>query len=467
MSKAAADKLFNRAACPLPDAVEETGGTNMEAIVHMPLAPPRMADDGFVPLIREVVDAACASSEAHPVAVAANVLAFFSAILGRGVFQRIGDAAIHCRPFLLIVGKSGKARKGTAEHTVREVFKRADGLIRKHYANEDKLRVHAGGLATGEGVAWAIRDPRDADEQGKGGDLGIHDKRLLVVESEFDNLLSQLRRENNTLSATVRNLFDGRDLEPLTKTSQTRATRPHVCIIGHITGHELREKSTENDAANGLMNRFMLLYVYRPKLVPLPQPTPEHRLEALARRIADAVIAAAGADLHANNNREVALEEEARALWVASYPHLTRDRDGKGGNLLARSEVYARMLAMIFAAMDGRPAIEPCDLRAAIAWVEYWHASVTYVFNCADEEDGLDPFTAQVLEVIHKQPGITLTGLQDHWKRKRIKEVKASLERLLNLAPPLAEERRDANTGGRSALRYYPAEKSHLEKKVN
>jgi len=446
-----------------PTALAEPG----EAGAQSPLAPPRMANEGFVPLLQAIVDAACASSEAHPVAVAANVIAFFSAMVGRGIFQRIGDAAIHCRPFLLIVGKSGKARKGTAEHTVREIFKRADVLLRKHYANEDKLRVHAGGLATGEGVAWAIRDPRDPDDQGKGGDLGIHDKRLLVIESEFDNLLSQLRRENNTLSATVRNLFDGRDLEPLTKTSQTRATRPHVCIIGHITGHELREKSTENDAANGLMNRFMLLYVYRPKLVALPEPTPERKLDQLAERITDAVIAAADDDLHANNNREAILEEEARALWIKSYPHLTRDRDGKGGSLLARSEVYARMLAMVFASMAGRLNIEPRDLTAAIAWVEYWHASVTFTFNCADQEEGLDAFTAQVLEVITRQPGITLTGLQDHWKRKRTKEVKSSLERLLNLAPPMAEERTDTNTGGRKALKYYPVEKSHLEKKVN
>lgn len=467
---AAADKLTGRNArrntSAAPD-IEPADPSPPELVVHSPLAPPRMADDGFVPLLREITDVACASSEAHPVAVAANVVAFFSAAVGRAVFQRIGDAAIHCRPFLLIVGKSGKARKGTAEHTVREVFKRADVLLRQHYANEDKLRVHAGGLATGEGVAWAIRDPREPDEQGKGGDLGIHDKRLLVIESEFDNLLSQLRRENNTLSATVRNLFDGRDLEPLTKTSQTRATRPHVCIVGHITGHELRQKSTENDAANGLMNRFMLLYVYRPKLVALPEPTPDAKLDQLARRITDAVIAAAGDDLHANNTREITLEEEARALWVESYPHLTRDRDGKGGNLLARSEVYARMLAMVFASMDGRRGIEPCDLRAAIAWVEFWHASVTYTFNCADQEEVLDAFSGQVLEVITRQPGITLTGLQDHWKRKRIKEVKSSLERLLNLAPPLAEERRDTGTGGRSALRYYPVEKSHLEKKVN
>ena len=440
-------------------------GSEMEPVG--PLAPPRMADEGYVPLVAAIVAAACDSSEAHPVAVAANVITFFSAMIGRGIFQRIGDAAIHCRPFMLIVGKSGKARKGTAEHTVREIFKRADGLLRKRLANEDKLRIHAGGVATGEGIAYAIRDPREADEHGKGSDTGVHDKRLLVIESEFDNLLSHLRRENNTLSATVRNLFDGRDLEPLTKTSQTRATRPHVCIIGHITGHELREKSTENDAANGLMNRFMLAYVYRPKLVPLPKPTPEATLDELAKHIANAVIAAAGNDLHASNNREVVLGAEAERLWVDSYPHLTRDRDGKGGSLLARSEVYARMLAMIFASMDGRREIAPRDLNAAIAWVEYWHASVSYTFNCADDGSDLDPFTTQVYEVIAKQPGITLTELQDHWKRKRTKEVKASLERLLNLAPPLAEEREDKNTGGRKARRYYPAEKLHLEKKVN
>ena len=110
----------------------EVAQPSVDAAAHSPLAPPRMADEGFPPLIREIVDAACASSEAHPVAVAANVVAFYSAIIGRGIFQRIGDAVIHCRPFLLIVGKSGKARKGTAEHTVREVFKRADALLRKH-----------------------------------------------------------------------------------------------------------------------------------------------------------------------------------------------------------------------------------------------------------------------------------------------------------------------------------------------
>ena len=96
--------------------------------------------------------------------------------------------------------------------------------------------------------------------------------------------------------------------------------------------------------------------------------------------------------------------------------------------------------AMIFAAMDGRHEVHPDDLLAAIAWVEYWHASVTYVFHCHDEEDGLDPFTSEVLKAIQSQPGIKLSELQDKWKRHRIKDVHKSLERLLNLAPPLVED---------------------------
>lgn len=421
-----------------------------------PLAPPSMDEAGFPPLLRDIVDAACKSSEAHPVAVACNVIAFFSCMIGRGAFQRIGDATIHCRPFQLIVGKSGKARKGTAEHTVREVFRRADALVRDELGNDDRLRVHAGGLSTGEGIAWAIRDPREADEHGKGADAGVNDKRLLVIESEFDNLLSQLRRENNTLSATVRNLFDGRDMEPLTKTSQTRATRPHVVIIGHITGHELREKSTENDAANGLMNRFMLLYVFRPKLVPLPEPTPSHVVDLLASKIAASVLGITGGNLHAHNDQEIELSPAARQMWVNEYPRLTRDRDGKGGSLLARSELFARMLAMIFACMAGRSQIEPDDLRAAIAWVEYWHASVTYVFNTPDDAGELDSFTASVLEVISKNPGITLTALHAHWHNNNSSGVKKSIEKLVNLAPPLVDCRKDTKTGGRAALKFYP-----------
>lgn len=421
-----------------------------------PLAPPVMDQAGFPGLLADIVDAATATSEAHPVAVAANVLAMFSCMVGRGPHQWIGDAVVWARLFLLIVGKSGKARKGTAEHTPLRIFRAADEIVRQRRNINDRLRIHAGGLSTGEGIVYAIRDADEAKE-----DAGVKDKRLLVVEPEFDNVLSHVRREGNTLSSTIRNLWDGRDLEPLSKSGQKsgeRATHPHVVIIGHITGFELREKATENDAANGLLNRFITLFVHRPKLVPLPEPTPEARIKELAERMADAILAATDADFYANNKTEIRLGDEARAFWIEHYPALSKDRDGKGGSLMARAEVYARVLAMIFCLLDGRREIEPADLRAALAWVDYWRASVDFIYRMADEDGELDPFAQQVFDAIRAKPGISATELSNHFSRKRsASEIKRALEVLVGMAPPLVESRKRP-TAGRAAIEYHPYE---------
>lgn len=422
-----------------------------------PFAPPVIAADAMPTLVRDVVAAATQSSEAHPVAVAANIIALFCCAIGRAAFQRIGDATIHARPFLLVVGKSGKARKGTAEHTPREVAKRADTLSRTRHASDDRLRIHAGGLSSGEGVGWAIRDPREPDDKtGKGGDPGVIDKRLMVIESEFANVLAQVKREGNILSATIRNLWDGRDIEPLTKTNQLTVTRPHVVLVGHVTGHELREKSSENDAANGLLNRFLVLHVQRPKLVPLPEPTPPDVLDSLAERLADAIDFATGGNPHGNNTHEVTLSPSAKEVWCELYPDITRDGEGRAGSLMARSEVYARMLAMVFALMDKRDVIEPGDLLSALAWINYWRESINYIWRDGEEPTELDEFTQAVLDEIVRNPGVKLSELQEVWRRKRIPEVNAALEMLANLAPPLVEMRRDSTAGGRPAHRYYP-----------
>lgn len=423
-----------------------------------PLAPPQMRPEGFPPLLKQICDLATENSEAHPVAVAANVIGFFSAMVGRAPFQRIGDAVAHCRPFIVICGKSGKARKGTSENLPRLIFKSVDAIVGKRLSADDRLRIHAGGLSTGEGIAWAIRDGKEADENGKGGDPGVPDKRLLVIESEFANVLNHCRREGNTLSATVRNLWDGRDLEPLTKSAPTRASAPHVVLLAHITGHELRERATEGDAANGLLNRMMVLFVYRPHLRPLPTRTDTTHVEGIAQRIADAIHAATRGELHGNCTHEVVMTPEACELWVKGYERLSQDREGKVGALLARSEIYARQLAMIFCLMDGRDEIEPCDLMAAMAWVDYWRESVEFVFRSGDgDDDGLDPFAREVLQAIASRPGITSTDLQKVWHNNRGPQVKAALDTLLNLAPPLVIAKKDPRTTGRAPVRYYQA----------
>ena len=422
-----------------------------------PLAPPVMAPEHLPGLLGDIVQAACADSEAHPVAVALHVLCWFCCAIGRGPYQRVGDAVIHARVYALVVGKSGKARKGTAEHTPREIFRRADQLLRDQHHNHNSLRIHAGGLSSGEGVAYAIRDAQTADDKtGKGGDPGVVDKRLLVVEPEFANVLAQVLRDGNTLSATVRNLFDGRDIEPLTKASPVRASRPHVVLIGHITGFELRAKSTSNDAANGLLNRFMVMHVQRPKLVPLPRSTPEDMLNNLAGRVAEAIDFATGGNPQAHNCLEVSMDAAAEALWSEHYSEVSRDRAGKAGSLTARSEMYGRMLAMVFALLDGRSTIAPTDIRIALAWVAYWHQSITYVFLTTDDDGELSPLCQELLALVRQRPGIKLTEVQDYKDRNKTRAVKDALQTLLGMAPPLIVMRLGEKTGGRRPHCYYP-----------
>lgn len=425
-----------------------------------PLAPPSMRPEGFPPLVRAIVDTACFSSEAHPVAVAANVVAWFGASVGRVPFQRIGDQKIHCRPFVLIVGKSAKARKGTSETTAREVFKRADAVQRRQTGTKNVLRFHKGGISTTEGIVKELRDPVEPDEKGKGGDPGVSDKRLAVIEPEFEGLMAAMQRDGNTLAGAIRTAWDGDPLAPMRQTNPFKVEYPHITLTCHCTGFALRTKVAENDIANGVMNRFMLVHVHRPKLVPLPEPTPEGVLDDLAQRLAVAIDYATKGDPHQRDKHEVAMTPEAKDVWCELYPAITRDRDGKAGSLMARSEVYARMLAMIFALMDCRSDIEPCDIFAALAWVDYWAASVAYVFHGdddADDEDGLDPFAAEVLQLVQAQPGIKLSELNARWSRNKTTEVREALEKLMSLAPPLVRQEVDKSTGGRVAKRYHPA----------
>lgn len=49
-----------------------------------------------------------------------------------------------------------------------------------------------------------------------------------MVESEFANVLQQSRRGGNTLSAALRDCWDGVDLKPATKTNRVHASEPHA-----------------------------------------------------------------------------------------------------------------------------------------------------------------------------------------------------------------------------------------------
>ncbi len=136
-----------------------------------------------------------------------------------------------------------------------------------------------GGLSSGEGVIWNVRDPIERQEKvpqrGRAptyetvvADPGIEDKRLLVVEQEFANVLKQTERQGNTLSPILRQGWETGNLRSMTKNSPAQATNAHISIIGHITDEELRRYLTATESANGFGNRFLWFMVRRSKLLP-------------------------------------------------------------------------------------------------------------------------------------------------------------------------------------------------------
>lgn len=195
-----------------------------------------------------------------------QLLTAFGNAVGRQPHFEIEGAAQRANLFVLVVGRSAKARKGTAWAHVVKLLKRVDlGWTEKCLASN---------LSSGEGVMWAVRDQdikKDDATNGQERHWGEieNDKRLLVVQSEFASALRIQRREGNVLSAIVRQAWDGGKLRILTKNSPVEATGAHISIIGHITIDELVWELTATDEANGYANRFLFVCAERSKLLPL------------------------------------------------------------------------------------------------------------------------------------------------------------------------------------------------------
>ena len=256
---------------------------------------------------------------------------------------------------------------------------------------EPELRVLAG-LATGEGLIFTIRDPGGKpDNEGNPSDPGVPDKRLLVLDTEFASTLAKASRTDSVLSAIVRKAFDGATLDNPTKVDPYKASRSHIGIIGHITPRELIEKLSATDCTNGFANRFAFVYSRRPKLVPLPRPTPESILRKLAETTATIIYQARGfLELGGGSSIEISMTPEAESAWKGMYAQIVEDRPGIVGDLTQRAALHCWTLAALFALLDCRKRIEPVHLKAARAWVDYTIATASFVFSVHERQAKAD-----------------------------------------------------------------------------
>lgn len=364
-------------------------------------APPEAA--AFAGLAGDVVDAIAPHTEADPVAILVSLLVGFGSLVGSEPRYQVGATSHRANEFAVLVGPSGAGRKGSSWDVIETLLSAVD----PSWAAE---RV-VSGLSSGEGLIWHLRDRDDGLAP---------DRRTLVLEAEFASVLKAAAREQNTLSPVVRNAWDHRVLQVITKHDPARASDAHVAIIGHITADELVRHVGATEIANGFLNRFLLICVRRSRLLPEGgQPDP-----ATLISLADALRAAAS---FASWAQRVTLDDDARALWWQRYPALAAGRPGMWGAATARAEAHSVRLALVYALLDRQARISPTHLRAALALWDYAARSALHVFG-----DSIgDPMADDIRRALHENPaGLTRTELRDLFSRNR---TRAEIGRALNL----------------------------------
>jgi hypothetical protein len=188
--------------------------------------------------------------------------------------------------------------------------------------------------------------------------------------------MSRMRREGNSLSATLRAAWEGGNLSTLTVTARM-ARISHIGVLAHISPDEFRAKVKDSDLAGGTYNRFLPVFVACSKFLPGSTGAP------------DDLVARLGADLatrldKAGTRGLIELAPEASDTWRGLYLEFgSQDESGPVVQFTARAVSHCLRIAALYAALDGTD-ITTSHLHAAAALVRYSIDSARAVFTRGD-----------------------------------------------------------------------------------
>lgn len=412
--------------------VDSAGPMNVSSVrSFVSSAPAPLSREAYRGLAGRFVEIVGPESEADPAALLVQFLCAAGNALGDGP-HALAEASRHPgRLFVAIVGESSKARKGSSWGHVQKIVEWSfDGF-------RDQI---VSGLSSGEGLIARVGDA----EPGEDGDARTIDKRLLVVEGELAQPLRQMQRSGNTLSTTLRNLWDTGSAQIVTRNNPVKASRAHVSVIAHITVDELRQELSAVDSSNGFANRFIWVWSRRSKLLPEGGNVDHSALLALAQdleRVGE----------WARESRLLKRTPEARRLWASEYVRLSEPLHGLVGAVTSRSEAQVLRLSVLYAALDRSEEITVEHLQAALAVWRYCEDSARLIFGDKTGHKLAD----RLRDLLHRAgaAGLSLTEIQNLTGRNHSSEdLDAALSHLSRAGLAQMEKR---STGGRPESRWY------------
>ena len=200
-------------------------------------------------------------TEAHPAAILLQLLAAFGNAAGPGPHCMV-DATRHgLNLFVVLVGESSKARKGTSWNQIRRLFSEVDHPWVTERVTTARLTPAA--------LIYDLRDQQPPT-----------DRRLLALAEEFAAVLHDLGRTKGRLSPLLRCAWDSGDLRALEGRRPIQATGTHISLIAHITQRELAQHLHPTEAHNGFANRCLWTAVQRSQCLPEGGNMGSHELSA-------------------------------------------------------------------------------------------------------------------------------------------------------------------------------------------
>ncbi len=377
--------------------------------------PAPMREEAFYGLAGKMVKLLEPVLETDRASILSNVLGCTAVLFQHHAYFKVTADKHYPVDFYLTVGNSAVSRKGTTTNAVLEIMERVRVGYKDHIVR---------GLSTGQGLISALTKKKKADEEGDADSLlePIADA-VLVEISEFAELLAVMRREENTLSAVLRDAWDGKPLHVTTRNQPLKAKNVSLATIAHVTRAELLDKLSSTDKANGFANRFLFIWTERTKLISRGDMG---RLDynEIVRELHEAVRAAEGLG-------QMERDEDAEEMWSEEYKTLTMRGETITDALLSRAEAHVVRLSLLYALLDKSPVIRKWHLKAALAVWDYCEQSVRYVFG-----DVFDPDLNRILRKLEDGP-LTIGEI-----RRYVFGDNKSAERVQEMVLTLAEARK-------------------------
>lgn len=404
-----------------------------EGKYSLPLPPPgwprQLGEAAYQGRIGSIVRAILPHTESDPAAVLSQLLVACGNASGRGGHFYVGETRHGINIYTVIVGDTAKTRKGDSSNFVLSPFR----VVDRDWVEKQVQ----GGLSTGQGLIALAASADNSDAQS-------HDKRFLFLEDEFTSVLRRMRSAGNTLSAVLRQAWNGGTLRVTTRKSLLYVDDAHISLIGHVTRPDLLQYLNESDIYGGLFNRILWFCVRRSKLLPDGGRLPEQDFNTL---VTDLRIALE----FASKNRRVDLSPKANALWQEVYYELTTPPASTPlvDAVTARGEPQVRRLATIYALMDLSPVVKLQHLHAALEVWRFCNDSAHFIFGPIGRPSLEDRILGLLVD---STAGLTRTEINKelghHFASDQIRSALTTLRREGHAISS------NVSTGGRSAERW-------------